>query len=368
MKLLLVGGNTGGPVAPLLAVAEVLKTEYPNTHFLLVGTNGGVEAAMAKQAHINFEPIAAGKLRRYVSWRNLFSVLFVSVGFVQSLRIIKKFKPDCAFGAGGFVQVPLLWAAWLLGVPVVIHQQDVQASLANKLCSPIAKKITVTFEASLRQFSEDLGLFSHGKKSKIVLTGNPFRVQLTGADKNIAVKKLSLEPDFPTLLVLGGGGGAEYLNNLILNNLSEITKFMQIVHITGPGKKRQTSFQKYHAYEFLADMGSAYAAADIVLARGGVSTITELSNLKKTSIVIPMPGTHQELNCEMLWQKNAAIVLNQNKINQTKFIKLLHQLLFDAAAQQTLQHNIAKVMPHNSSQKVAKVILEVANKKHVTIR
>lgn len=362
MKLLLVGGNTGGPVAPLLAVGFALRERQKGTHLLFVGTNSGVESSMAKNAHVSFKPIMAGKLRRYFSFRNFFSFIFVGIGFIQSLIIIKRFKPDCAFGAGGFVQVPMLWAAWFLKVPVVIHQQDVTPSLANRLCTPIAKKITVTFEQSYREFSQGSGLFVNKTKNKITLTGNPFRGHLKEVTHNMAVKNLGLELNFPTLLVLGGGGGSEYINNLIWGQLPEITKFMQVIHITGRGKRAKNTDERYHAYEFLADMGSAYAACDIVLARAGVSTITELSNLEKTSIVIPMPGTHQEYNGELLVWENAAIVLNQNKVNPVKFVKLLRALLFDAKAQKTLKKNIFSIMPHNSSEKVAKVILGLTNK------
>src|SRR5579864_4564887 len=145
MKILLVGGGSGGPVAPLIAVADHIQMAHPKAEFLLVGTNSGPERQMAAAAGIGFKHITTGKLRRYFSLKNLGSPFLTLFGFFQSLRILKKFRPDCVFGTGSFVQVPMVWAAWFLKIPVVLHQQDILPSLANRLCQMVAKKITVTF-------------------------------------------------------------------------------------------------------------------------------------------------------------------------------------------------------------------------------
>ena len=124
MKILLVGGGSGGPVAPLIAIAEQIKKTHPKAEFLLVGTNSGPERLMAGRAGIDFYPIVAGKWRRYFSLANLFSPISVIIGFFQSFKIIYDFKPDCVFGTGSFVQVPVVWAAKVKGIPVVLHQQE----------------------------------------------------------------------------------------------------------------------------------------------------------------------------------------------------------------------------------------------------
>ena len=119
MRILLVGGGSGGPVAPLLAVAEYIKEYHPHANFLLVGTNSGPERLMAEKAGISFVAITSGKLRRYFSLKNFLAPVLVGAGFVQSLKLLKKYHPDCVFGTGSFVQVPVVWAAWLLKIPVV---------------------------------------------------------------------------------------------------------------------------------------------------------------------------------------------------------------------------------------------------------
>ena len=359
MKILLVGGGSGGPVSPLLAIAEEIKKTQPKAKFLLVGTKNGPEKQMANEAGLPFSTITSGKLRRYFSLKNLISPFLVLSGFAESFKILKEFKPDCVFGTGSFVQVPIVWAAWLKKVPVVLHQQDVEPGLANKLCQFAAKKITVTFRQSLGGFASNIGIFyKKARAEKIVLTGNPFRSELKGGSKEKAVNEFKLRSDLPTLLVLGGGTGAEFLNNLILKSLPQLSKIIQVIHSTGKNKLLSSASVNYRPYEFISNMADAYAAADIVLCRAGVSTITELSNLNKLSIIVPMPQTHQELNGYLMTEYDAAIVASQKRINPENFVRLIRKLLFAGEAQEALKNNIGKVMPHNANQKIAEIILK----------
>ncbi len=360
MRILLVGGGSGGSVAPLLAVAEEIKKTHPKARFLLVGSKSGPEKNMAAKAGMPFVAIAAGKLRRYFSLKNLVSPLLTLAGFYQAFKILKSFKPDCVFGAGSFVQVPVVWAAWFLSIPVVLHQQDIVPSLANKLCQLAAVKMTVSFRDSLKSFSSNTGLFYTKDHHKVVFTGNPFRQELKAGTKEKAAKFFNLRSDLPTLLVLGGGTGAEFINKLIQKSLPQLTKTVQVIHSTGRGKSISDKTESYHPYEFIDHMAEAYAVADIVVARAGLSTITELSNLKKVSIIIPMPETHQQDNSWHLLQNQAAIILTQNKVTSAGFVGLIRKLLFAGDVQAMLKENIGKIMPHNSAEKISEIILKSA--------
>ncbi len=160
--ILLAGGGTGGSVSPLLAVATELKQLEPAVKFLFVGTRNGPERLMSEKANIAFVSIPAGKYRRYFSLKNFLTPILILAGLVKSLLILKKYKPACVFGCGSFVQVPVIWAAWMYNIPIIIHQQDIIPSLANSLCQIVAKKITVAFEISIKDFSSDLGIFYKG--------------------------------------------------------------------------------------------------------------------------------------------------------------------------------------------------------------
>lgn len=364
MRILLVGGGSGGSVSPLLAIAQHILKTRPKAEFLFMGTKNGPEKMMAQNVGINFVAIASGKWRRYFSWKNFGAPFLILAGFIQSFKILKSFRPDCVFGTGSFVQVPVVWAAWFLKIPVVLHQQDVVPGLANKLCELCAKKITVTFAESANNFSTGFGIFyKKHPGDKIAITGNPFREELRDASFAAAQKFFGLKTDLPVLLVLGGGTGAEFLNNLILDCLPELTKTVQIIHSTGDRKFQPKAADNYHPYEFIQNMGQAYAVADIVLARAGLSTLTELSNLRKLSIIVPMPQSHQEQNGLLLIRLEAAIVISQRRVTSSGFVRLIRKLLFAQEAQDILKHNIGKIMPHEANEKIAEIILKLAERK-----
>lgn len=364
MRILLVGGGSGGPVTPLLAVAEEIKKHHGQVEFLLVGGKNGPEKTMAEKAGITFTSITAGKYRRYGSWKNLLTPFAVLVGIFQSIFILRRFKPNCVFGAGSFIQVPLIWAAWVLRIPVVIHQQDVYPSLANKLCSWVASKITVTFENSLTDFPNAFGVFYHKNQNhKIVLTGNPFREELRKENQTQARAELGLSDELPVLLVTGGGTGASSLNGIVQKSLPELTKVVQVLHQTGTNKLVDKNFTNYHQMEFITDMGKAYAAADIVLCRAGLSTITELSNLGKIGIIVPMPDSHQELNAFLLQQLGAAIVVDQRLLTTQLLVGSIRKLLINGELQKQLRQNIEHIMPRHAADKIADIIIKLSELK-----
>lgn len=361
MKILLAGGGTGGPVAPLLAVAQCLKSKHPKVQLLFVGTASGPERRMAEAAGLEFKTIVSGKLRRYFSWRNFLTPFELLVGFFQALVLLKREKVACIFGAGGYVQVPLIWAGWLLGIPSVIHQQDVLPSLANSLCQMFVKKITVTFEPTAKHFFSGLGLFYRKfSADRILVTGNPVRKDLSAVKKDEALKFFQLTPDLPVMYVMGGGTGSKFLNQLIREAWPKLRKTVQIIHSVGKDGRGQSGLNNqtgYRAYDFIDRVDLAYAAADIVLCRAGLSTISELSYLGKLAIVVPMPDTHQEFNAFYLDRAQAALVLPQEYLSADALAYVVRKLLFKYDMQQMMQRNIQKIMPHDAGEKIARLII-----------
>lgn len=361
MKILLVGGGTGGPVAPLLAIAQEIRKEHPKAVFLFVGENQGPAQAMAESIQIKYLSISAGKWRRYFSLKNFLTVFQVSFGFFQALKIIKKFQPNCIVGAGGFVQVPVVWAGYFLKIPSLIHQQDLLPGLANRLCQLPATKITVCFESTAKKFISHIGLFYKKQKTeKISVTGNPVRPHLKEATKDEALKHFGLTETLPVLLVLGGGTGAKYFNDLILEAMPELSRTIQILHSTGQRSQVTIKHEHYHGFEFITRTDLAYAAADIVLCRAGLATMAELSVLKKVAIVVPMPYTHQEDNAFYLHQMKAAVVISQEHLNRKNLQTLIKKILFNLDLQKDLQKNIGKIMPHNAGKKIADLVIKLS--------
>ncbi len=376
-KILLTGGGTSGSVTPLLAVAEDLTTQPPllirrggvevRFEFLWLGTKFGPEREMVASASsvrlsspksalggIKFRAISGGKWRRYFSLKNLADIFKIKLGFWQAFFIMLKSRPNLVMSAGSFISVPVVWAAWLLGVPVLIHQQDIQPGLANKLMAPFAKVVTVTFEKSLNDY---------GKKA--VWTGNPVRRSLALATRNPQPATfLEIKNNFPVLLVLGGGTGAIVINELVEKSLDELTKFCQIIHVTGKNKSNMSYELRvagYEKYEFLnaEQMAGAMQAADLVVTRAGMGFLSELSFLGKPSIIIPISDSHQEANAKFFRDKKAAIVAKQKYLTPENFTHLVKDLLSDEKLLGQLATNMGKAMKPGANWEMVGVINKI---------
>ncbi len=343
--IIFTGGGTGGSVTPLLALAEEL--EGHGFDFAWIGTRSGVELRMVAEQGIEYYPIAAGKFRRYLSWRNFVDPLYIAAGFFQSLSLLSSLKPRLVVTAGGFVSVPVVWAAWALRIKVIVHQQDIRPGLANRLMAPCASAITVTFPKSLKDY---------GTKAR--LTGNPVR----RAFKNALAGNSHPPQRRPRILILGGGTGSEALNALTLASVPALAPICDIVHVTGVEKKESLSGQShYQAYPFVnvATMAHEMSQADLVITRAGLGTLSELSFLGKPTVIIPMPGTHQEDNASFFERRHAALVLNQNELTPAVFSATITRLLKDDAWRDEFGTAMKLAMTQGANEALAKLILEM---------
>ncbi|MFH1838375.1 MAG: undecaprenyldiphospho-muramoylpentapeptide beta-N-acetylglucosaminyltransferase [Candidatus Kuenenbacteria bacterium] len=365
MKILLTGGGTMGSVSPLLAIAEEIKKQN-EVEFLWIGTQNGPEKKVIENYKIPFKVIFSGKLRRYFNLRNFIDPFFIFIGLLQSFFILLKFKPNIILSAGSFVGAPLIWAGWLLRIPCLIHQLDICPTLANKLTSPFVKKITTTFEKSLKDFSN----------KKTIWTGNPIRQEIKIKNYELEIIEarnfFHLEKDLPVILIIGGGTGALDLNKIIVQAILQLTKFCQIIHLTGGKIEKNLSIQRYHAFEFLInEMKYAYIVADLVISRAGIGTLTELSYFKKPSILIPMPETHQEENANFFKNNQATIVLDQKELIKDKnlIVEEIKKILQKKEELENLKENIGKLNKQNAEKEIVKIIKQEVKKtqKHKNI-
>lgn len=366
IKIFLMGGGSGGATSPLLAVAEILDKLRPKSAFYLIGTKKGIESKLlvSTSCHINYLTIPAGKFRRYFSLSNFFDFFRIIAGFIKSIFLIRKYRPDLVFGAGSYVQVPMSWAAYFLRVPVIIHQQDRDLLLSTKLSSPVARAITTSFMQN-RELPTFFGLTSKIPKSKIFLTGNPVRSNLSLGSVREAREIFGLSDKFPTVLAMGGSQGSAKINSAIIKAMPELAKYVQVIHVTGSklSKKSIQNFPNYHATQFLGpELKHAYAVSDLVISRGGMSTITELSHLRKPAILIPLPNSPQEDNVVILSELKCAIGLFENYLDADLLVKLVRKILWSRDLQTTLSKNIGQIMPRDGAEVIAKLILQ--NLKH----
>lgn len=345
--IILTGGGTGGSVAPLLALVDELRQGGYRPAW--IGTHTGIEKEMAAESALPYYAISAGKLRRYISGHNITDPFRVLWGFFQSLALLLRLKPRLVITAGGFVSVPVVWAAWLLHIPIIVHQQDVRPGLANRLMAPLATVITVTFAKSLQDY---------GKRA--VWTGNPVR-------KEFREKVEHTNKQEKKILILGGGTGSEALNRMVEQSANDLTNVAVVTHITGQGKTATmtTANPRYHVFSFLParDIAHYMTEADVVIARAGLGTLTELAALGKATILIPMPYSHQVINGRFVADQGAALVLDQTTLSAEKLVSTITDILTDSQKHQALVEGMSKLMQPKANENFYKVIKKILRDK-----
>lgn len=358
MRVLLAGGGTGGSVTPLLAIATELRASFPGAEFFFVGGKRGPEQTLVAAQNIPFVSIMAGKLRRYFSFQNFFDLFRVIIGLFQSFFLLGKFQPDIVVSVGSFIAVPIVWAAWIRGIPSLIHQQDIVPTLSNKICAPFAKNITVSFEQSLRDFP----------RKKTLWVGNPIRMELLRGNAQHARERFGLREDLPVVLAFGGGTGALHLNQIVAEAGLNLVKRCQILLLTGSREHRfRVEHPNFHMYGFLVDgMADAYAIADVVVCRAGLSTLSEIAALEKPTIVIPLPGTHQEENAKYFERNHAAVVLYEHDLRRDVLEQTIINLLNDADTRSALGRNARKLTRMDAGMRLVREIINIAHQPEIT--
>ncbi len=351
MKIILSGGGTLGPVTTLLAVANACKIRNFHCEFLWIGTKSGPEKRVVESAGIKFMPIRSGKFRRYFSFVNLFDIFRIILAFFESISILKKEAPDLLISAGGFVSVPLHWAAWFLGIPTWVHQQDVLPGLANKLMARTALKITVALEDSIKYFDEN----------KTEWIGNPCRD--VWADIGKSKEFFAIYDNEPVILAVGGGTGAYKLNEMVFDMLPDINRSWHIIHIVGPersaekNEKATKNYPNYKTYRFLnEEMIYALNAADIVFSRAGFATLTELAYLSKAVILMPISDTHQEKNAEPLAKAGAVLLIDERCAGGAELAVKINDLAHDPIKREAIGRVLHNSLPAAQPEKIVEII------------
>jgi UDP-N-acetylglucosamine--N-acetylmuramyl-(pentapeptide) pyrophosphoryl-undecaprenol N-acetylglucosamine transferase len=318
-KFILSGGGTGGHIYPAIAIANELKSRFPDADILFVGAQDKMEMQKVPQAGYPIKGLWIAGLQRRLTFDNaLFPVKLLS-SLLKSRQIIKQFKPDVVIGTGGFASGPLLQMANSAGIPTVIQEQNSYPGITNKLLSKKANAICVAYEKLERFFP----------KGKIVLTGNPVRQDLIAIDGKRAegIAYFKLDPNKKTILILGGSLGARRVNQLIEKEL-EFFASQKVQLLWQCGKLYFEEYQKYNSENvqvmaFIERMDLVYAAADIVISRAGASSVSELCIVGKPVIFIPSPNVaedHQTKNAKSVADKNGAILIRETELD----LSLIH--------------------------------------------
>lgn len=309
MKYAFVGGGTMGPVTPLIAVYQTLRARHADAAFCWLGTEAGPEKPVIQALDVPFFAIPVAKLPRYPSIRWFTWPKDIYRAYIEARRILLLERPDMVIGAGGFTAFPVAVAAKRLKIPVVLHQLDVLPGLTNRLVAPFASLITSSF-------AYDTSPFIGSNTVQAIAT--PVRFASDRPTREAAAQVFGLDPVKPIVLIVGGGTGAQALNDAFLAKQDTWFKEMQVIHVSGKGKKAAES-----SYEFLdaERMLAAYAAADVIVTRAGLGALSEIVAMQKPCVIVPIPSTQQEANAKAFADADAAIVLDQR---DPGFASMLH--------------------------------------------
>jgi UDP-N-acetylglucosamine--N-acetylmuramyl-(pentapeptide) pyrophosphoryl-undecaprenol N-acetylglucosamine transferase len=354
-KFILSGGGTGGHIYPAVAIANELKTRFPDAEFLFVGAKDKMEMQKVPQSGYNIEGLWIAGLQRKLTLQNLMFPFKLIDSLWKSRKIIKRFNPNVVIGTGGFASGPLLQMANMLNIPTVIQEQNSFPGITNKLLSKKANKICVAYENLERFFP----------KEKMILTGNPVRQDLIAIEskKEESQKYFNLDSNRKTLLILGGSLGARRVNQLIEKELQNIVS-LNVQIIWQCGKLYFEDYKKYNSENvkvlaFIDRMDLVYAAADIVISRAGASSVSELCIVGKPVIFIPSPNVaedHQTKNAKSIVDKKGALMLKEAELD-TQFNIVFEALLKDQGKQDQLCKNIkALALPNATNQIVDEIV------------
>ena len=353
-RFLLSGGGTGGHIYPAIAIANELKSRFPDAHFLFVGAKNKMEMEKVPQAGYDIEGLWISGIQRKLTRENLAFPIKLTSSLLKAARIIRRFKPDVAIGTGGFASGPTLIVANNRRIPTVLQEQNSFPGITNKFLSRRANKICVAYDGLERFFPAD----------KLIKTGNPIREDLLTIHKKVDEAKtfFSLDSTKKTLLILGGSLGARKINQLVEANL-DFFESQNLQVIWQCGKLYFEEYKKYNArnnvfvYQFINHMDFAYAAADIIISRSGASSVSELCIVGKPVVFIPSPNVaedHQTKNAKAIADKHGAILLPESELET--FPIVFETLLKDKGKLEHLSENIKEMALPSATRDIANEI------------
>ncbi|MCM3709656.1 undecaprenyldiphospho-muramoylpentapeptide beta-N-acetylglucosaminyltransferase [Sporosarcina luteola] len=353
--VLLTGGGTAGHVS----VNEALIPEFIDKGYEIhyIGSHDGIEKELIKDGHreVTYHAIQSGKLRRYFSMKNFSDPFRVGAGVLQAYSILRKVQPEIIFSKGGFVSVPVVLAAKLAKIPVVVHESDVTPGLANKLALPFSKHIFTVFEQTL----------DYVPAGKATCVGAVIRPEIFQGARKEGLRIAGLTGEKPIVIVMGGSQGSALLNNAVRKELDAVLDRFEIIHLCGKGNIDESLEQMkgYTQFEYVTEgLPHLLAASDYAVSRAGSNAIFELLSVLKPMLLIPLSASQsrgdQLLNASLFEALGIAKVMQEEELSENSMAELFNSLREDG---DTLVSNMRKVSHTKSPETMVDLILSYKN-------
>ena len=365
MNVLFTCGGTAGHINPAVALARMFRERNEDCKVLFVGAKGGMEERLVPKEGFDLETVTISSFRRSLSpasiKHNLGTVKNLSVSKKEAGKILDWFKPDLVVGTGGYASFPVVNAAAKRGIPTAVHESNAVPGLTTQRLSKVADRIMVGYEESRAHYSNP---------DKVVLTGTPVRGGFFKQTKAQARKALGIEDDRPLVLSYWGSLGAEVMNNYMVDFIRQAAReSAPFHHIHGAGRNYESMTQaladveippEIQIREYIYDMPTVMAAADLVLCRGGASTLSELTAIGKPALIVPSPNVtnnHQEKNANVLGSQGGAVVLLEPVCNGEVLYKTAADLLGDPARLEAMAQAMTGLGVPEASEKIYETLL-----------
>ncbi len=366
MRVIYAGGGTGGHINPAISIADYAKTRDKEHKVLFIGTRSGLETRLVPKAGYDIEYIDIQGFDRKRLLRNAATIRKLIKARSDCRRIIKEFKPDCVVCTGGYVSGPVMMAAAALGVPSLIHEQNVYPGLTVKGSEKYASYLALSFDETVNHMKD---------KSKCVVTGNPVRMQIINADRKLARKKLGIKRPF--VLIFGGSLGAAKINDTVINMLGRIISDDKIALTFGTGERNYSAVkaeidrrgiklnENVRVVPYIDNIADVMAAADITAARSGAITVSEIAVLRKPSVLIPSPNVvrnHQEQNAREFERRGAAAVITENELTADVLYDKIMRMLDDPAMLKSMSEALAPFAKTDALEKLYGLMIKMSEK------
>ena len=366
MKVIIAAAGTAGHINPGIAIANKIKEEEKNSKIIFIGTTRGLENDLVPRAGYELKTIDAYGLSKKISIENIKKMYKTFKGYGEAKKIIKEFKPDIVIGTGGYICGATITAAHNLGIPTMLHESNAFPGKAVTLLARQTDTILVSFDDAKNRIK-------HAKN--IVFTGTPVKIkkkEYTINEKLDIIKKAGLKETKPIVLIFGGSQGAQKINDAILGILkNKQNKDYQIMWATGPKqydiiKARLennnisiNNIENAKIVPYIYNMEEIMNISDLIVARSGAMTITEISNLGKPSILIPLPNVsndHQLHNAKVLEKVNAAKIILNDELNNENLNKEIKEIVLNKEKTNEMRKNALKVATTDAEEKIYKEI------------
>lgn len=365
MKVVFAGGGTGGHINPALSIADYAKSKDKHFEAIFIGTEKGLEKKLVPAKGYDIKYIDIKGFDRKNLMKNIEVMKKLSVARRDCRNIIKDFKADCVVCTGGYVSGPVAMAAKKERIPALIHEQNVYPGLTVKGAEKYVEYVAVSFEETV----------SHMKnKHKCVVTGNPVRSEILSANKENSRKMLKLS-DKPFVLIFGGSLGADRINQTVVGMLGKIARENKIQLLFGTGDRNFEKVSKQikdielsedeKVVPYINNMHLVMSAADLVIARSGAITVSEIAALSKPSILIPSPNVvrnHQEQNAREFEKHNAAAVITENELSADVLYDKMMKMVMNPAELSRMSQNLKDLAQLDALEKIYQLMVKMCDK------